>query len=87
MVTGELWDPVSASLLNALMIRVMDYNDIYWKQDPSHPSDIIPAAMAAAERAGGSGRGADAALVLKPAHQNNFFDMRIREIICKPREF
>ena len=56
LVTGESWDPVSASLLNALMIRVMDYNDIYWKQDPSHPSDLIPAAMAAAERAGGSGR-------------------------------
>jgi hypothetical protein len=36
---------------------------------------------------GGSGRGADTALVLKPAHQNNFFDLRIREIICKPREF
>jgi len=56
LVTGEQWDPVSASLLNALMIRVMDYNDIYWQQDPCHPSDIIPAAMAAAERAGGSGR-------------------------------
>ncbi len=36
---------------------------------------------------GGSGHGADAALVLKPAHQNNFFDLRIREIICKPRVF
>ena len=36
---------------------------------------------------GGSGRGADTALVLKPAHQNNFVDMRIREIICKPRDF
>jgi 2-methylcitrate dehydratase len=56
LVTGETMDPVSASLLNALMIRVMDYNDIYWKQDPSHPSDIIPAAMACAERAGASGR-------------------------------
>jgi 2-methylcitrate dehydratase len=56
LVTGEKWDPVSSSLLNALMIRVMDYNDIYWQQDPCHPSDIIPAAMAAAERAGGSGR-------------------------------
>lgn len=30
---------------------------------------------------GGSGHGADTALVLKPAHQNNFFDLRIREII------
>ena len=36
---------------------------------------------------GGSGSGADAALVLKPAHQNNFFDMRIREVVCKPRNF
>jgi hypothetical protein len=36
---------------------------------------------------GGSGRGADAALVLRPANQSDLFDMRIREIICKPREF
>ncbi len=36
---------------------------------------------------GGSGRGADAALVLKPAHQNNFFDLRIKEVVCKPRNF
>jgi hypothetical protein len=36
---------------------------------------------------GGSGGGADAALVLKPAHQSNLFDMRIREVICKPRHF
>jgi hypothetical protein len=35
---------------------------------------------------GGSGRGADTALVLKPAHQNNFFELRVREIICKPRD-
>src|SRR5215472_13772903 len=33
--TGKRIDPVSASLANALMIRCMDYNDIYWKQDPS----------------------------------------------------
>lgn len=36
---------------------------------------------------GGSSRGADTALVLKPAHQSNMFDMRVREIICKPRNF
>ncbi len=36
---------------------------------------------------GGTGRGADTALVLKPAHMSNFFDLRIREIICKPRNF
>lgn len=54
--TGAKVDPITASLLNALMVRVMDYNDIYWKQDPSHPSDIIPAAIACGERTGRDGR-------------------------------
>lgn len=49
--TGDRVDPVSATLANALLIRCMDYNDIYWKQDPSHPSDLFPAAIAACERA------------------------------------
>ena len=54
--TGRRVDPVSAALANSLLIRVMDYNDIYWQQDPSHPSDLIPAAMAIVERQGGGGR-------------------------------
>src|SRR5512141_1828066 len=62
--TGRRIDPVSASLANALMIRCMDYNDIYWKQDPSHPSDIFPAAMACAERAKSDGRELIVGLVL-----------------------
>jgi len=36
---------------------------------------------------GGTGKGADAALILKPANQSDLFDMRIREVICKPRNF
>ena len=36
---------------------------------------------------GGTGRGADCALLLKPANQSDLFDMRIREILCKPRTF
>ncbi len=35
---------------------------------------------------GGTARGADAAIVLKAAHMNNFFDLEIREIIAKPRQ-
>lgn len=35
---------------------------------------------------GGRIRGADTAVVLKPAHMNNFFEMQIKEIICMPRE-
>lgn len=34
---------------------------------------------------GGTGRGADTAIVVRPANTHNFFDLRIREIICKPR--
>jgi hypothetical protein len=34
---------------------------------------------------GGSGGGADTALVLKPSNTHSFFDTRILEIICKPR--
>jgi 2-methylcitrate dehydratase len=46
---GGRTNMANAALMNALLIRAMDYNDIYWKQDPSHPSDILPAAMAPAE--------------------------------------
>jgi len=34
---------------------------------------------------GGTGRGADTALVIKPANASRFFDLEIREIIAKPR--
>lgn len=33
----------------------------------------------------GTGGGADTALVVRPAHMNNFFDLEIREVICMPR--
>ena len=33
---------------------------------------------------GGTGTGADTALVLKAAHANNLFDLRIRETLCRP---
>ena len=36
--------------------------------------------------AGGTRGGADAAIVLKAAHMNNFFDLEIREIIAKARQ-
>ncbi len=52
---GTRTNAPNAALMNALLVRAMDYNDIYWKQDPSHPSDIIPAALAAGEMKGASG--------------------------------
>jgi len=35
----------------------------------------------------GTGKGADTAVVIKPAYSHNIFDMIIREIIAKPRSF
>src|SRR5438477_3143260 len=54
-VSGFKTNPVDAAFLNAHMIRAMDYNDIYWKADPCHPSDLIsgPLALAEMKRFGG----------------------------------
>ena len=54
----------NAALMNCLLTRALDYNDIYWEQDPSHPSDIIGAALAAAEVNGKSGRDALVAILI-----------------------
>jgi hypothetical protein len=34
---------------------------------------------------GGSGGGSDSAIVVRPTNTHTFFDLKIREIICKPR--
>jgi 2-methylcitrate dehydratase len=72
--SGKKIDCVHAAFVNALMIRCMDYNDIYWKQDPVHPSDIFPAAIACGERAKSDGRELIVGLVL--GHE---FEMRFAE--------
>jgi len=46
----------NAALMNGLLIRALDYNDIYWVQDPSHPSDLLGVVLAAAEVNQASGR-------------------------------
>jgi len=35
---------------------------------------------------GGRSKGLDTAVIIRPAHMNNFFDMQVKEIICIPRE-
>jgi len=54
--SGHRTNAANAALMNALLVRALDYNDIYWVQDPSHPSDVIPAALAAGEATHRSGR-------------------------------
>lgn len=34
---------------------------------------------------GGTGRGADTAVVLTPVNTRDFFDLKVKEILCKPR--
>ena len=46
---GDKLPAVNTTLINSLMVRALDFNDIYWKEDPSHPSDIIPAAWSVGE--------------------------------------
>ncbi|HOX00485.1 MAG TPA: hypothetical protein PK545_07655, partial [Deltaproteobacteria bacterium] len=36
---------------------------------------------------GGTYEGVDTALVIRPANSARFFDLKVREVICKPREF
>ncbi len=55
-VSGFKTNPVDAAFLNNHMIRAMDYNDIYWKADPCHPSDIIAGPLALCEFKGLSGK-------------------------------
>ena len=75
---GEKIPAVNATLVNSLMIRALDFNDIYWKDDPSHPSDIIPAALSAGEMVGASMEDIITAIVL--AYE---FEMRLC-VFAKP---
>lgn len=73
--SGEKTNVVNAAFLNALMVRALDYNDIYWEEDPSHPSDIMPAAWALGEWRGLSGK--DLLLGIVLGHE---IEMRLCEI-------
>jgi len=55
-VSGTKMNPVDAAFVNNHMVRAMDYNDIYWKADPCHPSDIICGPLALCEMLGKNGK-------------------------------
>jgi len=61
---GNRIPAVNATLVNSLMIRALDFNDIYWKEDPSHPSDLIPAALSVGELISASMKEVIVAIVL-----------------------
>lgn len=58
-----LTTPDFAAFANGIMVRYLDYNDTYLSKEPAHPSDNIPAALAASEVAGRSGEDLITAIV------------------------
>jgi 2-methylcitrate dehydratase len=61
---GHRTNAANAALMNSLLVRALDYNDIYWEQDPSHPSDIIFGALSPAEALDKVGREALVAIMI-----------------------
>ena len=61
---GDKIPAINVTLVNSLMIRSLDFNDIYWKEDPSHPSDLIPAALSMGEFVNASMKEVIVAIVL-----------------------
>lgn len=54
--SGQRVDLASAILHNGALVRYLDFMDVYWALDICHPSENIPAALAAAEAGNHSGR-------------------------------
>lgn len=62
--SGKKTNAANAALMNSLLVRALDYNDIYWEQDPSHPSDIIFGGISPGEAVGKGGREALVAILI-----------------------
>ncbi len=54
--TAEATSPTQATLANGTAIRFLDWNDYYFRRDPSHASGNLAAALAVAESEGLGGR-------------------------------
>lgn len=61
--TGRTVVTDRAAFANGVLVRYLDCNDTYLSKEPAHPSDNIPAILAAAEQAGASGRAVITAIV------------------------
>ncbi len=62
--TDDTTTPDMAAFVNGTMVRYLDFNDSYNGKDIAHPSDNIPAVLAAAEAHGASGPELIAAVAL-----------------------
>lgn len=62
--TSHKAPPDWAAFVNGAAVRYFDYNDTYLSKEPAHPSDNIPACMAAAESAMAGGKELITAIVI-----------------------
>jgi 2-methylcitrate dehydratase len=62
--TRSIASPDWAAFANGCAVRYLDYNDTYLSKEPAHPSDNIPAALAAADSEGSGGRDLITAIAL-----------------------
>ncbi len=62
--TGQATSPDMAAFANTVMIRYLNCNDSLVSLGGGHPSDMLPAVLAAAQVAGASGRTVIAVLIL-----------------------
>ncbi len=72
--TGQATSPDMAAFANTAMIRYLDCNDSFVSPGGGHPSDMLPAVLAAAEVAGASGRAVVEAVVLAYEIYGQFAD-------------
>ncbi|MEM0441405.1 MAG: MmgE/PrpD family protein [Candidatus Caldarchaeum sp.] len=54
--SGVKTSPDWAAFVNGVGVRALDFNDTYLSKEPLHPSDMIPAIIAAGEVYGSSGK-------------------------------
>jgi 2-methylcitrate dehydratase len=54
--TGEVAPLEGAILANGILVRYLDYMDVYWSRDICHPSENIPVALCCAEASKASGQ-------------------------------
>lgn len=72
--TGERTSSANAALANCVMVRYLDFMDIYRSKDGCHPSENIPTALAVAERQKRNGRDLLVGIVLGFEVQQRFAD-------------
>ena len=66
--------PDLAAFANGALVRYLDFNDTYLSKEPAHPSDNIPAVLAAGETVRASGKQAITAIALAYEIQSRLCD-------------